>query len=285
MRGLRSLFLMKKRPASPGRRKRLPRWVPRLLVGTAAMAVILGYLAGVAHLTRSGWTGERLADIRTAIDRQIADAGFRVRSIRAHGLSKTETSALREALGVSLGEPILALDLPTLRRRAEALPWVRAATVERTLPDTLIVRVAEREPLALWQHRGAVALIDNTGAVIPGAPLAAFQDLPLITGRGAPRAAVGLLAVLNEAPELAGRVTAASYVEERRWDVIVDDRVTVQLPQFDARRAWLRLAKEERDHGLLERDILAVNIRNSEQWVFRLPPGGRLRMTLQNGDG
>jgi cell division protein FtsQ len=153
------------------------------------------------------------------------------------------------------------------------------------LPDTLVVRLAEREPLALWQNQGKVALIDGTGAVIPGAPLAAFQDFPLVAGKDAPTVTAELLGMLREAPTLAARVTAVRYVESRRWDLIIDDRVQVELPQYGARRAWLRLAREERAHALFARDILAINVRNADQWVFRLPPGGRLRMTLQNGDG
>jgi oligopeptidase B len=41
------------------------------------------------------------------------------------------------------------------------LPWVRRASVERRLPDTIFVRLEERIPLALWQRQGRFVVIDS----------------------------------------------------------------------------------------------------------------------------
>ena len=38
--------------------------------------------------------------------------------------------------------------------------------LERMLPDTVLLTVQERQPMALWQHKGAFALIDGDGEVI-----------------------------------------------------------------------------------------------------------------------
>ena len=91
--------------------------------------------------------------------------------------------------------------------------------------------------------------------------------------------------LLGKGPGLAPRVTAGSYIEQRRWDLLLDDRVWVKLPQEKTLEAWLRLASEERDNGLLRRNILAVDVRNAEQWVFRLPQGARTRMALEKNGG
>jgi cell division protein FtsQ len=215
----------------------------------------------------------------------VADAGFRVQSVRVVGAEKTEMPALHEAVGVRKGEAIFAIDLQRTKQRVEGLPWVRVATIERSLPQTLIVRIVEREPLALWQHNGVVSLLDSTGTVVPDAPLVAFGDLPLLAGEGVPGAAPSLMTMLYEETDLAPRVTAASYVEDRRWNLLLDDRVWVKLPQTGALPAWRRLAHEERQNGVLRRNILAVDIRQPENWVFRLPPGERTRMALERNGG
>ena len=159
---------------------------------------------------------------------------------------------------------------------------MRAASVERALPDRLIVRVLEREPVALLQSQGRLSLIDSTGATIPNAHLADFTDLPAVTGEGAARATPALLTMLATDASLASRVTGATYLGERRWDVRVDDRVWVRLPEQRPLDAWLRLAQMESEHSLLRRKVLAADIRNPRQWIFRLPPGTRLRMAIEN---
>jgi len=270
----------------PSRRQAaLPRWMRRTLFVLTLAAVVAGYLATVAHLSRNGWVDAKLAELGEWRDRQIADAGFRVASVTAYGHRKTESAALRAALGVEPGAPLLELDLPALRARVEALPWVRVASVERALPDRLIVRVVEREAAALLQRNGRLALIDGTGTTIPNTSLGPFSDLPVVTGPAVAAAVPGLLALLNQAPTLAPRVTGATYLGKRRWDVRLDDRVWVRLPEERAEAAWLRLAQMEMEHGVLNDNILAVDLRNPRQWAFRLPPGMRLRMAIEDAAG
>jgi cell division protein FtsQ len=64
--------------------------------------------------------------------------------------------------------------------------------------------------------------------------------------------------------------------------VRIDDRVWVRLPEKQADTAWMRLAELDAQHGLLRRNVLAVDIRNPQQWAFRLPPGMRLRLAIEN---
>lgn len=55
---------------------------------------------------------------------------------------------LRRWCGVKPGQNLLALDLTRVKRDLELVPLIQSAAVERVLPHTLRVRVAEREPVA-----------------------------------------------------------------------------------------------------------------------------------------
>lgn len=263
-------------------RAALPRWMRRGVFAFAVALLIAGYLATLGHLSRTGWVDAKLTELEAWGNRQIADAGFRVASVTAYGHSRTDAAALKAALDTEAGAPLLELDLAALRAKVEALPWVRVASVERALPDRLIVRVLEREPAALLQRDGRLSLIDNTGTLIPDTPLGPFSHLPAVTGKGAAAATPAFLELLNAAPSLAGRVTAATHLGQRRWDVRIDDRVWIRLPEQQPEAAWLRLAELEGEHGILRRSILAADLRNPRQWAFRLPPGMRLRMAIEN---
>lgn len=58
---------------------------------------------------------------------------------------------------VKTGQNLLALDLMRVKRDLELVPLVKSATVERVLPRTLRLRIAEREPVAqvVTMQRGA----------------------------------------------------------------------------------------------------------------------------------
>jgi cell division protein FtsQ len=151
---------------------------------------------------------------------------------------------------------------------------VRSATIERRLPGTLFVRLVERQPLAVWQHQGRQELIDTQGEIIAVKDLSRFSGLPTVVGTDAASYAAGLLAMLARQPALARRVTAAIRVDDRRWNVRIDHRTDVLLPEDDPAAAWARLAELERAKQLLQRDVEAVDLRLPDRLVLRIatPP-------------
>jgi cell division protein FtsQ len=206
-----------------------------------------------------------------------AEQGLAVRKVLCEGRDETSRAAVLEALELKRGQPILAFDPKAAKERLEALVWVRAAAVERRLPDTIAVHLAERRPIALWQRNGRLLLVDEEGVVLLRDGLERFAGLPLIAGNDAPRHAPALLAMLSVEPTLESRVNAAVRVGGRRWNLRLDNGIDVLLPEEGAELAWRRLADLERRHGLLERDLTAVDLRLPDQLVVRLSPGAAQR--------
>lgn len=101
---------------------------------------------------------------------------------------------------VKKGESTLKLDLARVKRDLELTPLIQSAFVERILPNRVVIRVSEREPIAkvyVFQPRPGDGLLESTtyyldeqGMVIPpvlrnfNAPAfdAATKYLPALTG-------------------------------------------------------------------------------------------------------
>ena len=92
--------------------------------------------------------------------------GFTVQRVILEGRHNTPTDMIRAALGVSRGDPILEISPDRARERLESIAWVQRAHVERRLPSTLLVRIEERRPFAIWQHNGRFVIIDREGKVV-----------------------------------------------------------------------------------------------------------------------
>ena len=259
------------------RRSRL-RFNRRRLRLVAGVLVILAVAGGGVELWRSGVVGESVDEARRLAIAASLDAGLMVREIYVVGRGNASLEMLRQALAIERGDAILALDLQAARRRLEALSWVAAASVERHLPDTLFVRIVEHRPMALWQHQGRMALVDSRGVVLTESSLQRFATLPLAVGEGAPGQLPALLAVLAAEPEMAARVTAVTWVGRRRWNLDIDGRIKVKLPEGDAAAAWRRLAQMQRRDRILDRALSVLDLRHSDRVVLRPagdadPPG------------
>jgi cell division protein FtsQ len=77
------------------------------------------------------------------------------------------------------------------------------------------------------------------------------------------------IALLEAAGPLRARIRAGTLVSGRRWTLKVDG-VDVRLPDIAAAEAVRRLVKLEQDNRILEKDIIAIDLRLPDRVVVRL---------------
>lgn len=265
-------------PVRPGhaagaRPSRLRLWLRRRrgALRRAGLAVVaLAGLGGVVLAARALHLGDGLSALHARVG-QAAD--LRVQEVVIEGRANAPERALRAAVGVSRGDPLLGVQLDAVRARVEGLSWVQGATVERRLPGTLVVRVTERRPFALWQHQGRFTLIDRAGARVAEQDVtrdaAAFSQLPLVVGAGAAERAAGLLDQLAAQPDLKARVVAAVRVGERRWNLRLSNGADVLLPEGAEGPAMARLMEMHAAQALLDRPLQSFDLRLPDRMVVR----------------
>lgn len=257
----------------------------RLMLRAGFAAGTLAALAGGGwYLTSIGWVDAQAEAARQAVVDASARAGLRVDDVILSGRKNAEAGDILAALDVARGTPMLDLDIEAARARLEALGWVASADIARRLPDIVFVRVVEREPLALWQHEGDTALVDRSGEIIQRTGLDRFADLPLIVGEGAPRHAADLLDLLRTFPAVDQALVAAVRVSNRRWNLRLDRGIDVRLPESELTRALARLDEFQRDHALLERDVVAVDLRVPDRLIVRVDPEAAARAREEEKD-
>lgn len=257
-------------PDRPSRLRLLWRRQRRLVRPALVLALLAACGVGGLAALHSVGGGEGLA---AWLGQATARAGLRVRQVVVEGQQKTPEPLLRAAIGISPGDPLLAFSLSAARRRIEAIQWVQQATVERRLPDTVVVRLTERRPFAVWQRDGRFELVDRAGDVVTDSDVATFASvLPLVVGPGAATAAAGLLDALAAQPDIAGRVTAAVRVGERRWNLRMKNGADVQLPEAGEAFALARLASLQAGHAILDRPV-SIDLRLPDRLVIHPLPG------------
>ena len=252
-------------------RRRQPRRSSTAVILMAATAVaVVAVVGGTWQLVRSGWIAATVEHGQQATLALTGRAGLRVDEVLVEGRSHTESALLLAALGVRRGMPILAFDPQAARQRVEALGWVRRASVARRLPNLIYLRIEERHPIALWQHEGRHFLVDREGTVILRRDSTSFDGLPTVVGDEAPDHAAALLDLLTGYPSIAVRVEGAVLVSRRRWNLRLVNGIDVRLPEHGIAAALGWLADLEREHGLLTRDIVALDLRQPDRLIVRL---------------
>jgi cell division protein FtsQ len=206
-----------------------------------------------------------------------ARTGFAVNQIRVSGNHETSEIDILDRLDLDGWTSLIGFDAGEARDRIAALPWVKSAAVRKVYPDAIEVRVEERKPFAIWQHGRDLALVEKSGNVIVPFSSGRFATLPLVIGLGAPERAAEFIEKVKEYPELASRIKGYIRIGERRWDLRLDNGVTIKLPESGETDAIEAILAMDKESGVLSRDITAVDMRLADRLVVQLTPEATVR--------
>lgn len=201
----------------------------------------------------------------------VGRAGFTVRSIEVVGANRIDNLRIYDIALDQKDRSMAAIDLEEVRRDLLQYGWVADARVSRRLPDTLVIDLVERTPVAVWLNRGQYTLIDQRGRLLPGVDPASVPDLPVIVGAGAPAQMDALQDLLAAAPALRPRLSGASWMGNRRWDLHFNTGETLALPDDAqaAKRAFADFARMDGVNRLLGRGIRRFDMRIAGRFVLR----------------
>jgi cell division protein FtsQ len=163
----------------------------RMRLATAAFALVFGTVFGLYLFWCAGeWALNKFV---------YENSEFAIEHIDVQTSGKIPDEQLRRWSGVRPGQNLIALNLAAVERNLELVSAIQSVSVERVLPRTLKIRVAEREPIAQvnvprTDSRSGIACsvfqLDANGFVMQPldprlriVPLSqAYGSLPVLTG-------------------------------------------------------------------------------------------------------
>ncbi|MCB1551991.1 MAG: cell division protein FtsQ/DivIB [Alphaproteobacteria bacterium] len=253
-----------------GQKARLSFWMKRL--GFASLLILIGG-SGAFYAYHSGRWHQFQIETTEAFHDSMEDHGFAVSNLLIDGRVFVDRDDLKAILNVDRGQSIFEPDLVVMKTKLENLDWVKSAVVERHLPDTLYVHLEERWPLVLWQRKNKLAVVDAEGHVLTEENLSRFKNLLIVVGEDAPHYAPELVAMLEAESDFAQRIESAKWIGGRRWDLFLKNGVEVRLPEEDIGQAIKRLADAQREAQLMDRNVLAIDLRDPMRIIVQTAPG------------
>src|SRR5919108_9569 len=97
--------------------------------------------------------------------------------IQGEGASALSSDEVRALAGVEPGMNLLRLSLDAVTASLQRSPWVRDAAADRSLPATLVLRVAERRAVGLIEDPAGSVVVAEDGVAVSRTS-AAPPDLP-----------------------------------------------------------------------------------------------------------
>lgn len=133
-------------------RRRRPRW-PAMIGGVAllGLVVVAGVLAArVVSVWHPHW------EVPWPV----------IRTVELRGVSRLSREEVRAVLPIHEGDRCSMGELRAAARRLSAHPWIAGVTLSWVMPDTLIVQVQERQPVAVVREGGVPWYVDRDGLLL-----------------------------------------------------------------------------------------------------------------------
>jgi len=204
---------------------------------------------------------------------------FAIRSISVDGdVARNSVSTIRANAAPKLAGNFVTMDLRSVRRAFESVPWVRLAVVRRVWPNRLRVQLEEHRPVAIWgSESGAEKLVNTFGEVFE-ANVGDVEDDNLPTLAGPEGSSAHVLAMLARveaglAP-LGGRVEALALSGRGSWQATLDTGAVVELGRGSDDVVLARAARfvttVEQVTSRYHRPLEYADLRHSDGYAVRL---------------
>lgn len=206
--------------------------------------------------------------IRSSFYSTTANYGFILENVIIEGQANIPLKEIIDALGKDKGEPIFTVSIREVKERLEDNIWIKGAIVERRLPKTIYIAVVEREPIAIWQFKQKLYLIDSEGNRISKYSGEGFSELIHVVGQDASIYASSLLEDLNKYPALASKVKSAVRYGQRRWNLNFEQKITVKMPERGFDEAYSYLNSLDKNKKFFDQNYKVLDLRDSNKYYL-----------------
>src|SRR5262245_18839157 len=207
----------------------------KLMLRLVRFAQIMTALFSLAIL---GWSTYEISFyLRTA-------PRFEVQKLSVSGAKRIPESQVIARASFEIGTNVFRVDLDEIRKRVEDLDWVRYASVQRVLPDEIIISVVEREPIGLTCIKGEIYEFDVEGTILDP-DSSSGQSFPILDGLRASDRKGNLRKVetyRNVLAELGQTSLSEVHINDSGEVTVVsaNDPVLINLGVSDFRSRWIK---------------------------------------------
>jgi cell division protein FtsQ len=199
---------------------------------------------------------------------------YDVQKLVVSGLRRVEENEVVAKVGFEVGTNVFTTDLDEIRGRVEQLKWVRDAIVQRVLPDQIMIKVSEREPIGLARIMGDVYQFDVDAMILELDPVSA-SSFPVLDGLRREDTARNLVKVqvYQKVLEGLGQTELSEVHVNDAGEVSLvsaSDTLLVNLGKEDFRNRWVRYLQLRPQILQQYPDAVQVDMRFKNQVIVRM---------------
>ena len=199
---------------------------------------------------------------------------FEVQKLSVSGARRVPENQVIAKAGFQIGTNVFRVDLDEIRKSVEDLDWVRYASVQRVLPDEIIITVIEREPIGLTRIKGEIYQFDAEGKILDPDP-SSGQSFPILDGlrAGDRNGNLRKVETYRNVLEELGQISLSEVHINDSGEVTVvsaNDPVLINLGVSDFRSRWIKYLQLKPQIQQQYPQVVRVDLRFKSQVIIKM---------------
>jgi cell division protein FtsQ len=191
--------------------------------------------------------------------------GFKLEEVKLKGRKNVKLDDMILSIN---SDNIQLLDLEKIHTELKTNKWIDDLIISRKLPNSLEINIIEKTPIAIYQYKKKLYLVDKNGDTI-SEDIGNFKNLIHAIGYNANIHISNLINVLNEYEDIKKNIVYVSRYGDRRWNLVLKNNIVIKLPEGSIKESMEYLKSLYDSQKLFERDIEYIDMRNATRYYIK----------------
>ncbi len=156
---------------------------------------------------------------------------FNIKKIAIKNNSILNSDKIIKELDFLYTTNLFFLDIKNVEKKLRNFNFIESFSLKKIYPNTLIVIIVEKKPIAILQDRKKKFYITNKGDLINFKEVKVYSDLPTVFGKG--KFFFSLFQDLKSIKFPLEDIKSFYFFESGRWDLLMKDEKLIKLPIKD----------------------------------------------------
>tara|TARA_Y100000741_G_scaffold364900_2_gene357582 strand:- start:702 stop:1385 length:684 start_codon:yes stop_codon:yes gene_type:complete len=165
---------------------------------------------------------------------------FNIKNISILNINRIDKNDVEARLSNIYEKNIFLIKIKDLYEPLKSIYFLDKIEVKKKYPNTLIIKISETEPVALFLKNNKNFLIDSKANLIPLEKVNLAKNYPYIFGLDAEKNFLSILILLKEAKFPIKKIKSYYYFQIGRWDLELENNQLIKLPYERTKQAIIK---------------------------------------------
>ena len=193
---------------------------------------------------------------------------YQLKNVEINSLKRINKSEVNNIINQYYNQSIFLLHLDRISKSINQLSWVKDVNLSTNFIDKLNVEIFEYEPIGLLFYNNQLFYFSKDGKIIDKFREEINESLIIFYGNQASKEAYNLLNVISKT-ETVNMIKEGYYINERRWDVKLDNNILLNLAEINIEQSlknYIKLIKKFNNSDINK--IKSIDLRDSEKAII-----------------